>query len=42
MTPAGHTALDTELKAVKSVERPAVIRALAEARDQGALSENAE
>ncbi len=42
MTPAGHTALDTELKALKSVERPSVIRAIAEAREHGDLSENAE
>lgn len=42
MTRAGHTALDEELKALKSVERPAVIRAIAEAREHGDLSENAE
>ncbi len=42
MTRAGHGALDTELKALKSVERPAVIRAIAEAREHGDLSENAE
>ncbi|ARE39580.1 Transcription elongation factor GreA [Rhodovulum sp. P5] len=42
MTRAGHTALDEELKKLKSVERPAVIRAIAEAREHGDLSENAE
>ena len=42
MTRAGHTALDQELKALKSVERPAVIKAIAEAREHGDLSENAE
>jgi transcription elongation factor GreA len=42
MTRTGHAALDAELKALKSVERPAVIRAIAEAREHGDLSENAE
>jgi transcription elongation factor GreA len=42
LTRAGHTALDAELKKLKSVERPAVIRAIAEAREHGDLSENAE
>ncbi len=42
MTRAGHAALDQELKALKSVERPAVIKAIAEAREHGDLSENAE
>ncbi len=42
MTRAGHTALDDELKQLKSVERPTVIRAIAEAREHGDLSENAE
>ncbi|WP_108853494.1 transcription elongation factor GreA [Albidovulum aquaemixtae] len=42
MTRAGHAALDNELKTLKSVERPAVIRAIAEAREHGDLSENAE
>ena len=42
MTRAGHTALDAELKVLKSIERPAVIRAIAEAREHGDLSENAE
>ena len=42
MTRAGHTALNDELKKLKSVERPAVIKAIAEAREHGDLSENAE
>jgi transcription elongation factor GreA len=42
MTRAGFDALDEELKVLKSVERPAVIRAIAEAREHGDLSENAE
>ncbi|WP_193140643.1 transcription elongation factor GreA [Meridianimarinicoccus sp. MJW13] len=42
LTRAGHTALDKELKTLKSVERPAVIKAIAEAREHGDLSENAE
>jgi len=42
MTRGGFKALDDELKVLKSVERPAVIRAIAEAREHGDLSENAE
>lgn len=42
MTRAGFVALEEELKTLKSVERPAVIRAIAEARELGDLSENAE
>lgn len=42
MTRAGHSALNDELKQLKSVERPAIIRAIAEAREHGDLSENAE
>lgn len=42
LTRAGYDALSEELKALKSVERPAVIRAIAEAREHGDLSENAE
>ena len=42
MTAAGFRRLEEELKHLKTVERPAVIRALAEARDHGDLSENAE
>ena len=42
MTPGGHAALETELKHLKSEERPAIIRAIAEAREHGDLSENAE
>ena len=42
MTAEGYQALDAELKRLKSVERPAVIQAIAEARAHGDLSENAE
>ncbi len=42
LTRAGHTALNAELKKLKSEERPAVIKAIAEAREHGDLSENAE
>jgi transcription elongation factor GreA len=42
MTGEGYEALDVELKRLKSVERPAVIAAIAEAREHGDLSENAE
>ena len=42
LTRAGHTALSDELKQLKSVERPAIIKAIAEAREHGDLSENAE
>jgi transcription elongation factor GreA len=42
MTSAGYARLEEELKRLKNDERPAVIRALAEAREHGDLSENAE
>ena len=42
MTAPGLLRLEEELKTLKSVERPAVIRAIAEARTHGDLSENAE
>ena len=42
MTRAGFTALEAELKTLKSEERPAIIKAIAEAREHGDLSENAE
>ncbi|MHA6263363.1 transcription elongation factor GreA [Arenibacterium sp. CAU 1754] len=42
MTPAGFSALEAELKHLKSEERPAIIKAIAEAREHGDLSENAE
>jgi transcription elongation factor GreA len=42
MTPRGFKALDSELKLLKTVERPAIIKAIAEAREHGDLSENAE
>lgn len=42
MTAAGHEKLQAELKTLKSTERPAIIKAIAEAREHGDLSENAE
>jgi transcription elongation factor GreA len=42
MTAPGLVRLEEELRQLKSVERPAVIRAIAEARSHGDLSENAE
>lgn len=42
MTVEGHIALTAELKHLKSVERPAIINAISEARAHGDLSENAE
>ena len=42
MTAEGYHALDEELKRLKTVERPAVIAQIAEARMHGDLSENAE
>lgn len=42
MTKEGHQRLHAELKKLKSIERPLVIQAIAEARAHGDLSENAE
>ena len=42
MTKTGHSAVESELKHLKSIERPAIIKAIAEAREHGDLSENAE
>lgn len=42
MTAPGLQRLEDELRHLKSEERPAVIRAIAEARSHGDLSENAE
>ena len=42
MTAPGLSRLEDELRNLKSVERPGVIRAIAEARTHGDLSENAE
>ena len=42
MTGEGYQTLDEELKRLKTLERPAVIAAIAEARAHGDLSENAE
>ena len=42
MTKRGHALLQEEVKKLKSVDRPAVIKAIAEARAHGDLKENAE
>jgi transcription elongation factor GreA len=42
ITKVGYEALKKQVRHLKSVERPDVIRAIAEARDHGDLSENAE
>lgn len=42
MTAPGLQRLEEELRLLKSVERPSIIRAIAEARSHGDLSENAE
>ncbi len=42
MTAPGLLRLEEELRHLKSVERPSIIRAIAEARSHGDLSENAE
>jgi transcription elongation factor GreA len=42
MTGTGYSALVDEVKHLKSVERPRIIRAIEEARAHGDLSENAE
>ena len=42
MTVAGEKALREELNHLKSVERPRIIQAIAEAREHGDLKENAE
>ena len=42
VTQEGFLKLEIELKHLKEVERPAVIQAIAEAREHGDLSENAE
>lgn len=42
MTEAGYRKIEEEFRHLKTVERPAVIQAIAEARTHGDLSENAE
>jgi transcription elongation factor GreA len=42
MTATGLARLEDELKRLKTVERPAVIQAIADAREMGDLAENAE
>ena len=42
MTKAGYETLEKELKYLKTVKRPEISKAIAEAREKGDLSENAE
>ena len=42
ITNIGFEKLEEELKTLKSIERPSVIKSIAEAREHGDLSENAE
>lgn len=42
MTREGYVQLEVELKRLRTEERPAIIRAIADAREHGDLSENAE
>ena len=42
ITKTGYEALHAELKTMKDVERPTIIKAISEAREHGDLSENAE
>jgi transcription elongation factor GreA len=42
MTPAGAAKIELELKNLKQAKRPAIIRAISDARSMGDLSENAE
>ncbi|MEX0839228.1 MAG: transcription elongation factor GreA [Parvibaculum sp.] len=42
MTSEGYKALEDEIRFLKSVERPRIIKAISEARAHGDLSENAE
>ena len=42
ITNKGYEKLETELRFLKSSERPSVIKAISEARAHGDLSENAE
>lgn len=42
MTVEGHRFLEDEVQRLKTIERPAIVAAIAEARSHGDLSENAE
>ncbi len=42
ITPQGFEQLSSELKRLKTIERPAIIKLISEARELGDLSENAE
>lgn len=42
ITPAGHAKLREELTRLRTTERPSIVQAIAEAREHGDISENAE
>ncbi len=42
VTNAGYVRMEAELRTLKTVDRPSVIKAISEAREHGDLSENAE
>lgn len=42
ITSTGHSLMQEELKKLKAIDRPAIIKAIADAREHGDLSENAE
>ncbi len=42
MTAQGYATVEAEVRQLKTVERPRIIKAIAEAREHGDLSENAE
>jgi transcription elongation factor GreA len=42
ITKSGYEEMEAELKQLKQIERPAIIKAIAEAREHGDLKENAE
>jgi len=42
MTPRGHAMLEAELKRLKNVDRPRIVKEIGEARSHGDIAENAE
>lgn len=42
MTPRGHAMLEEELKRLKNVDRPRIVKEIGEARSHGDIAENAE